>query len=58
MTLRALRPATTVVAGIDLEILRVVIEGRWRPRGGGVTRLALMAETCDSMIWIRRTRKI
>jgi hypothetical protein len=58
VTLRALRPLTSMSARIDLEILRVVIEGRWRPCGGRVTCLALVAETGDDVVWICRTGKI
>jgi len=58
MTLRALGPTTAVLTRRDLEVLPVVIKGRWLPRRGGVARLALVTERRDNMIRARRDGKI
>ena len=58
MTVGAQGPLALVRAGIDPEILQVVVECRWQPRGRRMTRGAIMAEIGRHMIWIGRSRKV
>jgi hypothetical protein len=58
VAISALRPPAPVSAGIDLEVLLVMVKRRRFPRRGGVTRETLMTEVRNHVIRVRGASEI